>query len=354
MRIALPALALIVLLAGCVPGSAPSLHDVDLYGVLDARLSYLYGSPGTLTIDGRDVQLTQGSVSAPYAVDRALLVDKRPYLRAALSPLPEPPVVVARIPQTTDLSVRAATDVGPVVYFDGSSYLDLLEGASAGLDKRVVPRPRLNGLRGLGDLTDAEADALSAELTKDAKPFAVAVLPDAGLPAHSVDGVGEQLTTGLYVQTELGTDTAAFRPAPDRVPFEVVAQGNNAVGVDRRRFVLVSDAGQLANLWSEAQGSRLTLPPIPDVDFQHETVLAVFAGSQATGGYGIDVRRVSVDSGELYLDVKFTKPAGNAVTTQATTSPWVIVRVLRGGFSVAWFRDADDGSLLGVARGSQP
>lgn len=356
MRLALPIAAVLVLLAGCLPGSGsqPSLHDVYLYGTLDARLSYLYGGPGSLTVDGQQVTLTQGSMDAPYAVANALLVNGRPYLRSAVAPLPEPPVEVARIPQTTDLVIHAHADLQHVVYYDGSAFFDLVDAIAAGVDKRVVPVPRLNRLRGLGQLTDAEADALAATLTRDGGAFALAVLPPASLPAHAVDGVADQRTTGLYVQGTLATDASAFTPAPQRLAWEVLAQGDQAVGVQDQTFVLVNDAGQLANLWNQAQGARLELPPIPQVDFGRETVLAIFMGQQPTGGYGVDVRRVSIDNGDLYVDVAFTKPAGGAITTQQVTSPWTMIHVLRGGFTAAWFRDADSGELLGVARAPAP
>ncbi|MEJ2668527.1 MAG: protease complex subunit PrcB family protein, partial [Deinococcales bacterium] len=76
-------------------------------------------------------------------------------------------------------------------------------------------------------------------------------------------------------------------------------------------------------------------------------------GQRPTGGYGVDIRGVSVDNGELYVDVVPRSPAPGAATTQAVTSPWVIIHVLRGGFDVAWIRNPNDGSLIAVARATQ-
>lgn len=350
MRFALPLLAVLLLLAGCVPDTAPKLHDLYVYGTLDARLSYLYGSPGTVALGDREVTLSEGSMAAPYAVDGALLVDGRPYLREAVAPLDPAPVTVRRIPLTTDLQLDTSAPVSEVVYFDGQGYFTLADAASAGTSKRVVPRPRLNRLRGLGALEDREADALADALERDGAPFVVAVLPKDALPDHTVDGLSEYLATGVYVQTDLPTDAGAFTPAPQQLPWEVLAKGQQAVGFDQPSYALVTDQAQLTNLWNQAYGAQLTLPPVPTVDFGRETVVALFAGQKPSGGYGLDVRQVSVDNGELYLDVAQTAPAAGSVTTQALTSPWLMVRVLRGGFDVAWLRDPQDGSLLGVAR----
>jgi len=353
MRFALPALAVLVLFAGCVPQSGPKLHDVYLYGAVNARLSYLYGSPGTIRMGGKGVTLTQGTKADPFAVQDALLADGQPYLRASLPKPGTAPVTVSRIPLTTDLHVEVTKPVEQVVYFDGGDYFTLIDSGTPGTTQRVVPRPRLNGLRGLGQLTDREADAIASGLAQSGKPFVVAALPASSLPTHAVNGTSEYLHTGLYVQRTLPTSRAAAGGSSQQVPWEVLAKGQHAVGFDKPAYVLVTSQGQLSNLWYQAYGSQLQVPAVPKLDFSRETVVAIFDGKKATGGYGLDVRGVSVENGELYLDLVKTSPSAGAVTTQAITSPWVIVHVLHGGFQVAWIRNPDDGSLTAVARATQ-
>lgn len=353
MRLALTALAVLVLLAGCVPDTPPSMHDVYVYGTLDARLSYFYGKPGAFLLDGRSVTLSEGAVDANYAVAGSLLIDGRPFLRQSVPALDPAPIDVSRIPLTTDLQLSLVSDVDAVVYFDGRDFFTLADDASGSTIQRVTPRQRLNRLRGLGQLTDREADALADALTADGAPFALAVLPASSLPTHTVDGLGEVLRTGLYVQTDLETDVGAYRAGPEQVPWEPLATGTQAVGFDQQDFMLVRDQARFIDLWNRAYGSQLQVPALPSVDFSRETVVAVFVGQQSTGGYSVSVRSLSVESGDLYVDLTITKPNPGSITTQALTSPWVMIRVLRGGFGVAWFRDADSGSLLGVARRTQ-
>ena len=353
MRFALAALAALVLLAGCAPQSGPKLHDVYVYGALNARLSYLYGSPRAFGLDGKQVKLTQGNTTGTYAVNGALLVDGKPFVRTALTPPDPVPVVVSHIPLTTDLQLKVNRDVEQVIYYDGGDYFKLVDSAKAGTTQRVVPRPRLNRLRGLGQLTDREADALANGLEKSGQPYVVAVLPPSSLPKHSVNGTSEYLHTGLYVQQGLKTAATASGSSAQQVAWEVLAQGQQAIGFDKPQYILVSSQDQLTNLWYKAYGSKLTMPPVPTIDFSRETVLAVFDGQKPTGGYGLDVRGVTVENGELYVDLVHTQPQAGAVTTQALTSPWVLIHVLRGGFDVAWFRNPDDGSLIAVARATQ-
>jgi len=347
--------ALAAILAGCAPEGAPSMSDVYVYGVLNARLTYFYGAPAELAYEGKTLTLTEPTgderiLNAPYAVRGAALVDGAAYLRSPIEPLPTAPVTLSRIPLTTDVLVAADTLVGEVIYFDGGRYLRIADELASGVVQRVVPRPRLNRLRGIGLLTNAEADAVADALEASGRPFVVAELPAGRLPTRSVDGLAEHRRTGVYVQTDIPTDETAYRPAPEQLTWEVVAQGNQAVGFDAPTYQLVTDRDQLIRLWSQVHGRQLQVPPLPAFDYGRETIVALMAGEKATGGYGVEVRRVREEDGELYLDVVFTEPAAGAITTQALTSPWVLVRVLRGGYDVAWLRDAVDGSLLGAAR----
>jgi len=345
-----PAVIMLLLLAGCMPkeAEAPAFHEIFLYGFENARYGYFYGSPTTLTIDGSELELSEGRTQGKFVVPGALFAGGAPFLRRSLADI-APPTEVQRIPLTTDLELQASQQVGPVVYFDGRSWFTLVESAEEGVRVRIAPKPRLARLRGLGQLTREEADAY-ADLLEQRGPLVVTVLPEEMLERRSIDGLSEYLLTGLYVQVGVTTDTAAFQPPAQSLQWEVLARGSQATGYQAPTFVLVSDEDKLIGLWNRAYGSQLTIPPLPEVDFEHETLLAVFLGSKPTGGYGVVVDRVSVEGGDLFVDMRQTSPAEGTVTTQALTSPWLMLRVLRGGFDVAWFRDPEADTLIGVAR----
>ena len=57
--------------------------------------------------------------------------------------------------------------------------------------------------------------------------------------------------------------------------------------------------------------------------------IAVFAGSQRTGGYGIRVVRVDRAGGTLTIRAMFSSPAADAVTVQVLTSPAQLVSIDR-------------------------
>jgi hypothetical protein len=354
VRLCVVVLGVVALLTGCAPGAERTAHDLHVYGTLNQRITYFYGGPGPLSYQGANVELIDARIDddrrgGDLAVTDSLLVDGQQLLRAPTPPLTSAPTTVSRIPQTTDMQLALAQVVGEVVYFDGTSYLSLTQGGEAGVVQRVVPRPRFNRLRGIGMLTNPEADALADFLEKGGQ-FVLTELPTDMLPVRSIDGLAEHLTTGVYVQTEITTAQDAFRPAPQQLAWETIASGTQATGVQGARYQLITNQDQLIGMWSQVHATQLQQPPLPRVDFQRETLVAIFLGQRSSGGYGVTVRRVSVEGNDLYLDSEFREPAAGAITTQALTSPWTLVRVLRGGFEVAWVRDVADGTLRGAAR----
>jgi hypothetical protein len=341
-----------LLLTGCLPtfeAGAPVLHDVALYTPEGSALyGYFYGEPATLNVGSREVRLTDGTSDDPLSVPGALLVDGQPYLRQEVAPLGNAPVVVQRIPYSTDLSVTAEEALGGVLYFDGELWFTLLEEADEGDGGRVVPRERFEGLYGLGELTRAEAEVFERALEARG-PVVVAALADTRERTRQASGLGGYQSTALAVQE--GIETVGVTPTPTAAPdWEVLATGTQATGGESPSFELATSRADLERLWSRAYGAMTAAPPPPEVDFGSSSVAAVFLGQKRTGGYSVDVQNVAVEGGEVYLDVVTREPGPGAFTTQALTHPWVMVEVNVPNLGSAWFRDAATGELLGTAR----
>jgi len=342
-----------LVLSACEADPAPQLHELTVSGALERRVTWLYGEPRSFTIDEVERLLTaapdQPTVD-PWVVPASLWIDGDPaWVETAVSPVTNP-VEVRRIPLTTDLQMRTVRETRAVLYYDGSAWLTLGEFDPAGLNVRVTPRPRFGALRGLGELTNAEADALARNLEALGRPLVVAVLAGEDVPRRAVDGVAEARATAVHVVADVPVDVGTFRPAPRDVPFEVVARGQQAVGVPAASFQLLRTPTELATAWNQMYGATLQVPPIPGADLERETLLALFLGSKPTGGYGAEIRGVTLEGADLFVDFVETAPAAGAMVTQALTHPWLLLRVPRGSVSAVWFRDPSDGRLIAVAR----
>lgn len=344
-----------ILLAGCVPseGSGLTLHDIALYNYDGNTLyGYFYGEPTTLQFGGRTLELTEGASDNPLAVPSALLVNGDPYLAETIPGFGAPPVEVERVRLSTEISLVARAATGPVVYYDGNRWFTLAETTEAGFDVLVRPRERIGGLRGVGELTAEEARTFQRAFEAQGPVTVAALSPRT--PQRRVGGISNYRSTALFVQQDIETSTTFAAPPVQEVRWEIVASGNQAVTGEGRQFSIATSQSELVRLWNQAYGSILTPPPLPDVDFRRESVVAMFLGTQPTGGYGLGVREVTLEDNEVYVTVDITEPGPNSITTQALTNPWIFVRVGRPDVSVAWFRSAENRDLVGVARRSTP
>ncbi len=353
-RVLLP----LLLLAGCLPAfqkGAPVLHDVALYADGGGRLyGYFYGEPATLSVGGRELELTRGASGDPLSVPTALLVEGNPYLQQEVAPLTSAPVAIQTVPYSTDLTVSANETVLGVRYYDGERWFTLLGRAAAGFSERVVPRAEADGLYGLGELTRAEAEVFGQRVQAQG-PVVVTALEGVRERTRQANGLGDYRHTALAVQRGLETpsETVGVTPTPLAAPWREVGRGTQATGGDAPSFELATTDAQFENLWRRAYGGMLTPPPLPAVDFGRESVAAVFLGTQASGGYGVEVHNVALEGSEAFLDVAVTEPAPGTLTTQALTNPWVMVALGVPDLSTVNFRGTEDGDLLGVARSGE-
>lgn len=368
MRIPLSMLfVLAALLAACAPVGTRELHEVVLVSASGAsKLRYAYGTADTMVLNGRERRLGApvggAAEDVPFAVAGARRVDDAPYLRTGVARPFDAPLEVARIPLSSDLRVRVNAPVARALYFDGSTWLSLGRDLEANRTVTVAPAPRSGGLRGVGSLTPAEADAIASAVARPGRPTLVALLPDDAygsdartrvLAPRPEDGLDEYRHTAVWIQSGLEVDPAAYVPPPQERIFDLVARGDRGEDPGEDAYLLLTGPDALRTFWNAVHDSPSTPPPVPEVRFGRETLVGVRLSARPSGGYGVEVEAVSHEDGALHVDLRLVEPAPGAVTTASITTPWVLVRVLGVDAEVVWFRDADTGELVAVARGDQ-
>lgn len=116
--------------------------------------------------------------------------------------------------------------------------------------------------------------------------------------------------------------------------FEVVAQGQFARDAQAPALGVAVDAEGRARL------ERAVGRPLPG-----DVLVAVFQGTQRTGGYSVTVDRVHLEEDTLTVGATFVRPGRDAIVTQVITSPFAVVRVARQDLPMArlhvLLRDAD-------------
>lgn len=331
---ALPLLALgAALLVGCT-ASGPSnlrVHEVSLSGGSNQRIAWVYGSlsgaSSTLKLNGTTVDVraqvqddlsTPGSLSvngkATYQVNTTAPAQKISVTRNAAG--------LFNVTPMNNASVLA------VYYTDGSNWWKL-----NGISGTVSATPS-TGLRGAGQLTDDEGDALARALDGQGS-LAVAVLNENVTPLSVEPKPTEHRMTSLYVLPGIQstttststTGTVTMTPSTNggnASSFTEVARGTNATVTTATVKAAVTTA-QLGEIYRLAYGNQTPIPtPAP---LSGETAVAVFMGQRTSGGYSISVERVAASGSTLNVTVRFKAPEAGMLTTQALTSPWVLVKV---------------------------
>ncbi|WP_043801664.1 protease complex subunit PrcB family protein [Deinococcus gobiensis] len=350
-RLAFPALLLLGagLLAGCSMTGPTNLrvHEVSLTGGAQERLAWVYGTLGQgqssagLKIGGQAVTL-RAQVQDDLSLPGTLSVDGKSTYRQPLAATSQKVSVTRDTAGLFTVAPQNGASLAAVYYTDGTNWVRL-----SGVSGRVSASPS-SGLSGAGQLTDEEGAALGRALASAGRSqggLAVAVLNDPQTPLTIEPAATETRRTALYVlpgvvTTPVGNNGGVPFPSGGQTTSPVVSGGNvNFTEVASGSNANVAEAAvQVANtaaaaraLLNVAYGNQSGAPTVPALS-SGETLVGVFLGQRATGGYGVRVVAANAQSGTLTLTVAVQAPGAGSFTTQAITSPWTLVRV-RGSFS---------------------
>jgi len=112
--------------------------------------------------------------------------------------------------------------------------------------------------------------------------------------------------------------------------FTVLAQGTQS-GIERQRFETLRDAAALLKLWKAHTAGVSPAPPVPEVDFSKEMVIAAFAGTRKSGGYVLSVSRITVYPDRIEIDLSLIQPVPDCMVTKALTQPFVFAKTGQSG-----------------------
>ena len=357
-RLASPALLLLGagLLAGCSMTGPTNLrvHEVSLTGGAQERLAWVYGTLGQsggsgqssagLKIGGQAVTL-RAQVQDDLSLPGTLSVDGKSTYREPLAATSQKVSVTRDTAGLFTVAPQNGASLAAVYYTDGTNWVRL-----SGVQGRVSAAAS-SGLSGAGQLTDEEGVALGRALATAGRSqggLAVAVLNDPQTPLSIEPAATETRRTALYVlpgvvTTPVGNNGGVSFPGTGsgqtttppvvsggNVNFTEVASGSNA-NIAEATVQIANTAAAARALFSVAYGNQSGTPTVPALS-SGETLVGVFLGQRATGGYGVRVVAANAQSGTLTLTVAVQAPGAGSFTTQAITSPWTLVRV-RGSFS---------------------
>jgi hypothetical protein len=118
----------------------------------------------------------------------------------------------------------------------------------------------------------------------------------------------------------------AQEKTPDKISILREWKGGHC-GVEKPAQLIIRDAKAWADLWAKIHRNVEPKPALPEVDFEKQTVVAVFAGTKPTGGYSIRIRDIRHDAkaDKLLVFVEETSPPPGSITIQVLTQPYHVV-----------------------------
>lgn len=105
-----------------------------------------------------------------------------------------------------------------------------------------------------------------------------------------------------------------------------ISAGYGSSIVDRGQVEVTNEA-QWRELWDRAHSGMIPQPELPAVDFSRSTVIALFQGLKNSGGYTIEVKKVSEENGSTTVAYDENVPGAGCGVTAALTTPLHIIRI---------------------------
>lgn len=87
-------------------------------------------------------------------------------------------------------------------------------------------------------------------------------------------------------------------------------------------------------VWGKVHRLRLPRPELPEIDFEKEMVVAVFMGMRKSGGYEIEIIKITKTEEEIVAVVKEKESPSDSLQTMALTQPYHIVVIKRSSLPV--------------------
>lgn len=97
-------------------------------------------------------------------------------------------------------------------------------------------------------------------------------------------------------------------------------------GFKTEQYNIVTNPIELQSLYTQLNLSRKPGLPLPNVDFNNESLIAIFMGQKMSGGFSIKIDSIKrINKTRVEIKLKETNPKDMA--SMAITSPFVIYKV---------------------------
>lgn len=114
------------------------------------------------------------------------------------------------------------------------------------------------------------------------------------------------------------------KQSKSEIVFNEISKGLYS-GVEEKRQIVVNDPESYRRLWEEVFSIYHPMADLPEIDFEINTLIAVFMGTTSTGGYSVEITKISESSKEITVSLNHSFPARDDFVTMALSQPYHLV-----------------------------
>jgi hypothetical protein len=139
------------------------------------------------------------------------------------------------------------------------------------------------------------------------------------------------------VQFEKRTETY---DCTDPVPFETIEQGDSSA-LEESLERVIRKPNEWETFWKQHKSKQSAPPPLPAVDFTHESIIAVFIGARSNGGYFAEITGIVRELNRLVVIYREVVAGRNCLINAIVTQPYHIVKLKRIDQPVLFHRQSE-------------
>ena len=144
---------------------------------------------------------------------------------------------------------------------------------------------------------------------------------------------GYAANTKLKKEKLLKLTNGAEEKASEVIEFQTVASGGYCGHSERKNYV-ITDENKWKSLLSEVYKTGSSKPTLMQIDFNKEMVIAVFQGTNSSGGFGIKATKIVEKDQSIEVFIEEIKPKSGQIVTMALTQPYHIVKLKKSNKQV--------------------
>lgn len=134
---------------------------------------------------------------------------------------------------------------------------------------------------------------------------------------------------GIFAYTNTkssdGLESSSVHFLDQDLAFKTISKENYSGHSDRKGYV-IKDSFGWSNLWGVVHSTRSPKPELPETNFNDEMIIAVFQGGQSTGGYGIEITKITEKEKSIEVFVNEKSPSQGSIVSHSFTQPYHIVK----------------------------